>query len=88
MSQYSHPSNKSPQSGKICLIMSDERAKAIGKKFLAARNKLGLTQQDVADKAGLNVSHYAKVERGDLKATIETREKIGTVLKLKITDLL
>lgn len=68
--------------------MSEDRAKALGKKFKDAREKRDLTQQDVADKAGLYISHYAKVERGDLKATIETLEKISKVLKLKLKDLL
>lgn len=68
--------------------MSEDRAKALGKKFKDTREKRGLTQQAVADKAGLYISHYAKVERGELSATLETLEKISKVLKLKLSDLL
>lgn len=68
--------------------MSEDRAKSIGNKLRRTREKHGLSQQLVADKAGLNVSHYAKVERGELNATLETLEKITKVLKLKITDLI
>jgi len=55
--------------------MGEDRAESIGNKFRKSREKLGLSQQLVADKAGLNVSHYAKVERGELNATLETLEK-------------
>ncbi len=68
--------------------MSEERAKSIGNKLRKAREKGDLSQQVVADKAGLNVSHYAKVERGELNATLETLEKISKVLKLKLSDLI
>lgn len=68
--------------------MSDDRAKALGKKFKDSREKQGLSQQDVADRTGLYISHYAKVERGELKATLETLEKISKALKLKLPDLL
>ncbi len=67
--------------------MSNERTIALGDKIRKIREKLGLTQQDVADKSGLHVSHYAKIERGELKAGLETLEKISKVLKLKIKDL-
>lgn len=68
--------------------MSDDRAKKLGRMFKTTRFKLGMTQQDMAAKAGLNISHYAKVERGELKASLETLEKISKVLKLKLSDLL
>jgi len=68
--------------------MGEDRAESIGNKFRKSREKLGLSQQLVADKAGLNVSHYAKVERGELNATLETLERISKVLKLKIVDLI
>ena len=63
--------------------MSDDRAKIVGKKFKEAREKLGLTQQDVADKVGLNISHYAKIERGEVKTSFDNYEAINKVLKIK-----
>lgn len=63
--------------------MNDARAVAAGKKFKEAREKLGLTQQDVANKTGLNVSHYAKIERGEVKTSFENHETISKVLKIK-----
>jgi len=68
--------------------MSNDKAEALGKKFKAARKKLGLSQQAAADKAGLNVSHYAKVERGERMGGYETLEKISKALKLKYPDIL
>lgn len=56
---------------------------AAGLKFKQARERLGLTQQDVADKIGLNISHYAKIERGDVKTSFANHETISKVLKIK-----
>lgn len=67
--------------------MSIDRV-TLGKKFKATREKLGLSQQATADTAGLHVSHYAKVERGERKAGLETLEKISKALKLKFPDVL
>jgi transcriptional regulator with XRE-family HTH domain len=61
---------------------------ALGKKFLDARQKLGLSQQATADKAGLHVSHYAKVERGERMGGYDTLEKISKALNLKYPDIL
>jgi transcriptional regulator with XRE-family HTH domain len=67
--------------------MSSARAIIIGKKFQKARQQLGLSQQSVADKAGLYVSHYAKIERGERKGEFETLEKIIKALKMSLKDL-
>jgi transcriptional regulator with XRE-family HTH domain len=70
------------------MTMKSSSAVARGKKFQEARERLHLTQQEVADKVDLNVSHYAKIERGEIpKTAYENIENIRKALKLKPNDL-
>jgi transcriptional regulator with XRE-family HTH domain len=68
--------------------MSNDRAVTLGKKFKEAREKLGLTQLDVSKKVDLNVTHYAKIERGDVTTSFENIETISKILKIKPSKLL
>ncbi|HUD44824.1 MAG TPA: helix-turn-helix transcriptional regulator [Patescibacteria group bacterium] len=56
----------------------------IAKIFKEAREKAGLTQAEVAKKAGINANYYARVERGDPKARGEILNKIARALEIKI----
>ncbi len=60
----------------------------LGKNIQKARKDIGLTQAEVAHKAGINVNYYAVIERGEKKATLDTLEKIFKVLKVKPSDVL
>ena len=59
-------------------------SKGFGKKLKNARTKLDLTQEEVAQKAGMHVNSYAKLERGEVGASIETMEKLNKILKLNL----
>ncbi len=63
-------------------------AKEIGRKFKQAREKLKLTQADVADKAGLHVNYYARIERGDYPGGRETLKTVAKVLGIKNLNIL
>ena len=56
------------------MLLFDKRL--IGNKLLALRKRIGLTQQELADAAGLSDRTYADIERG------ETNMRVGTLLKL------
>ncbi|HYK08887.1 MAG TPA: helix-turn-helix transcriptional regulator [Candidatus Eisenbacteria bacterium] len=62
--------------------------KEIGKKLKIAREKLELTQAEVADKVGMHVNSYAKLERGEVGASIDTLSKLAKTLKIKSSDIL
>lgn len=62
--------------------------KELGEKIRKAREKAGLTQQQVADQAGINVSYYAEIERGEVNPSIDKLHDIARVLKLKTFDIL
>ena len=68
--------------------MTDSAMKDLPNKFKQAREKLGLTQADVAQKADINVNGYAKIERGETQPTLPTIKKLIAVLKIKPTDVL
>lgn len=60
----------------------------IGKNIKKAREKAGLTQEQVAEKAGVHVSYYSRIERGVVNPSIEVIENIARVLKVKSSDIL
>ena len=54
--------------------------RAIGNKLLAIRKKIGLTQAEVAESAGLSDRTYADIERGSVNMRTETIFKICEAL--------
>lgn len=57
--------------------MTDEkRLKQVGAKLRAERMSRGLTQEQVAKKAGITANHYALVERGVKDPTSTTMSNI------------
>ena len=60
----------------------------IGKKLYGFRKKCGLTQFEVAEKAGLSDRTYADIERGQTIMRIDTLLKICDVLSITPNDIL
>jgi transcriptional regulator with XRE-family HTH domain len=60
----------------------------IGKKIKKARQKADMTQADVAEKAGIHVNYFARIERGEENPSIEIIEKIAKALKVKSSEIL
>lgn len=56
-----------------------------GNRVKKAREKLELTQAEVAKKAGMTVNYYAMIERGEVNPSFKKIKSIAKVLKLKIT---
>ena len=69
--------------------MSEKEIKAsLKSSLLKARKTLGLTQLEVAEKVGTDVTYYAKLERGESVPSLKMLEKVLKVLKLKSSDVL
>jgi len=62
--------------------------RAIGNKLFVARKKLGMTQAEVAEAAGLADRTYADIERGTVNMRIETILRICGVLHITPNDIL
>lgn len=52
------------------------------------RTKRHLTQQDAADKSGLNVNYYAKLERGLATPSLKTLIKLAKTFDVHSSELL
>ena len=57
----------------------------IGSRLRALREEQGLTTRELADKAGIDYSHIAKIERGTYNLRVDTLHKVATALKAEIT---
>ncbi len=67
---------------------NEQLRKALGEKLRAAREKARLTQNEVAEQAGLNGSYYSQIERGEVNPSLDKLYDIVKVLKLKSFDIL
>jgi XRE family transcriptional regulator, regulator of sulfur utilization len=59
-----------------------------GKRLRKARLAKGLTQLELANKAGVHVNHYALIERGKKNPSVTTLSSIVEVLGLTPNDIL
>ena len=53
-----------------------------------ARMKLGLSQKDLADKAGLNKNTVYYIESNKCEPKVETYKKLCSVLNISISELI
>ena len=56
----------------------------LAKIFKTAREKARLTQFQVAEKAGIHVNYYARVERGEVTPRVDIVENIAKALKINL----
>jgi predicted transcriptional regulator len=66
----------------------ETRRKELGEKLRKAREQAGLTQSEVAARAGLNGNYYARIERGEENPSFEKLENIKDALNIKSLDTL
>ena len=59
----------------------------IGNRLLEERKKTGLTQAEVAERAGLSDRTYADIERGTVNMRTETLLRICEVLRVTPNDI-
>lgn len=62
-------------------------AKAVGKRLRSCRQGLGLSQEKLAEQAGLHPTYIGQVERGEKNLTIESLEKITKALDYPIAEV-
>ena len=60
----------------------------IGEKFYATRKSLGLSQNEVAEYAGLSDRTYANIERGSANMRLKTFIQLCNVLHVSPNDIL
>lgn len=68
--------------------MKKELAKSIGNAARQARKELELTQEDAAERIGVSVEFYARIERGNSLPSVPTLARIATTLGVSADVLL
>ena len=63
-------------------------SKYFGAKVRITRKTLNMTQEELADTAGINRSHMGQIERGKKNANIETIARIAKALHCSAGQLL
>jgi HTH-type transcriptional regulator / antitoxin HipB len=61
-----------------------EKDQQLAKILKTAREKTGLTQVEVAEKAGIHFNYYARVERGEVTPRVDIVENIAKALKIEL----
>lgn len=61
--------------------------KTTGTVLKEARLKMGLTQVELADKSGVHVNTYARIERDEQEPTFDTVKKLARALNLNLEDI-
>lgn len=57
-----------------------------GQKVREERAKLGLSQEELASRAGVHRTYIGMIERAEKNITLENIQKIAKALKIKIAD--
>ncbi len=63
-------------------------AKTLANILSEARHKQGITQAQVAKKAGINANAYAKIERGESQSRPVTLKKIAKALEIDTSKIM
>ncbi len=59
----------------------------LGKRVRRLRKKLDLSQEELAEKAGIHRTYMGKIERGESNPPLHTVSKIAKALKVTLSDL-
>lgn len=67
---------------------ADGSLKRLGEAVRAARKAQGMSQESLADAAGIDRSHMGKIERGERNVTLLNVCRIAKAIGFKTSDLL
>jgi len=62
-------------------------SKKIGIKIKLIRTKLGISQEELGFRAGVNKNSIGAIERGESSPTIDTLDMIANALEISLVDL-
>jgi len=70
------------------MARKSEVAARFGDKLRRIRRKQEISQEELADRAGLHRTYVSSVERGERNVSLETIEKFARALNLSMGDLM
>ena len=65
----------------------DGTTKKVAKKLKALRLERDFTQAEIAKKASMSANYYAKVERGEVRPSVDMYERIAKAVKVTASDI-
>ena len=65
----------------------DELLTTIGSRLRSAREALGLSQEEVGARAGLNTSYLSQIERGRKAPSLDVFVRLATAVNLSLAEL-
>ena len=68
-------------------LMKNQTVINFGNKIRAIRTELGLSQEQLADRAGLHRTYIGMVERGEKNVTLVNINKLADALGVSISEL-
>jgi transcriptional regulator with XRE-family HTH domain len=60
---------------------------AFGRRVRELRTELGLSQEDLAERAGLHRNYVGGIERGERNVGLDNIHKLARALRVEVTDL-
>lgn len=65
----------------------DSTTRKVAKKLKSLRLDRDLTQADIAQKAKMSTNYYAKIERGEVRPSVDIYERLAKALKVTASDI-
>ncbi len=66
--------------------MSKTTLEKFGEKVREERHNLGLSQEELASRAGVHRTYIGMIERAEKNITLENIEKVAKALKITLSD--
>jgi len=70
------------------MAISPPTPQALGHAVRALRHAHGLTLEDLADEAGMNVTYLSDIERGRSNPTLAKLGDLATVFEIRVSELI
>lgn len=65
----------------------DHTTRKVAETLKALRRNRNLTQAEVAEKSKMSTNYYAKIERGEVRPSVDIYERLAKALKATASDI-
>jgi len=72
----------------VCMVLITKNDITLGRRIRRFRKRSGLTQEKLAEKVKVSVTHIGLVETGKRRLSLRTLQKIASALGVKVKDIL